>query len=71
MMGKTRQTANLVSKNNLFVDKDNGFVGVGTDDPTSKLDVVGIVSATEYYENGKPLINKVKSTAIGITLIFG
>jgi hypothetical protein len=31
----------------------------------------GIVSATTYYENGQLLINKIKSTAIGITLIFG
>jgi hypothetical protein len=70
-MGKTRRSADLVSDNNIFVDKTNDFVGIGTDNPTAKLDVVGIVSATSYYEDGQPLINKIKSTAIGITLIFG
>jgi hypothetical protein len=70
-MGKTRRSADLVSDNNIFVDKTNDLVGIGTDIPTAKLDVVGVVSATSYYENGQLLINKIKSTAIGITLIFG
>lgn len=45
-MGKTRETANLVSTNNLFVDITNERVGVGTNLPTSTLDVNGNVTAT-------------------------
>lgn len=70
-MGKTRQTADLSSDGNIFVDITNDRVGIGSTAPKAKLDVVGIVSATSYYEDGQLLINKIKSTAIGITLIFG
>jgi hypothetical protein len=40
-MGKTRNSANLVSDNNLFVDIVNDRVGIGTTTPTSKLTVIG------------------------------
>ena len=45
-MGKTRETANLVSTNNLFVDITNERVGVGTNLPTSTLDVNGNLNVT-------------------------
>ena len=38
-MGKTRQSADLVSVNNIFVDIVNDNVGVGTTLPRFKLEV--------------------------------
>ena len=43
-MGRTRQTADLVSEQNLIVDITNDRVGVGTDGPASRLDVYGAIS---------------------------
>jgi len=40
-MGYPRRTADLVTQNNIFVDISNDRVGIGTDQPTVKLDVVG------------------------------
>ena len=54
-MGKTRNSANLVSDNNLFIDIANDRVGVGTTNPQYKLDVTGIVSATSYRGDGSQL----------------
>ena len=54
-MGKSRQSANLVSDNNIFVDITNDRVGVGTTNPQYKLDVTGIVSATSYRGDGSQL----------------
>jgi hypothetical protein len=43
MANRTRDTANLVSANNLYVDIGTDKVGIGTTTPTSKLTVVGDV----------------------------
>jgi hypothetical protein len=43
MANRTRDTANLVSANNLYVDISTDRVGIGTTNPTSKLTVVGDV----------------------------
>ena len=63
-MGRTRQSADLVSENNIFVDISTDRVGVGSTQPTSRLDVsgnikaVGLVTSTQgYYVNGTPVIN--------------
>ena len=40
-MDKTRQSANLVSENNIFSDITNNSVGIGTTTPTEKLQVIG------------------------------
>jgi len=68
MADKTRQTGDLVSDNNIFVDIVNDRVGVGTTVPTSQLTVAGdinltsgIVTATSgivtYYGDGQYLQN--------------
>ena len=40
-MGKSRDTGNLVSANNISVDIVNDRIGIGSAIPTSKLDVIG------------------------------
>jgi hypothetical protein len=45
-MGKTRQTANLVTDNNIFADVNNDKVGIGTTNAVSKLTVAGDVSVS-------------------------
>ena len=44
MANRTRDTANLVSDNNLYVNITTDRVGIGTTNPTAKLDVRGDVS---------------------------
>jgi hypothetical protein len=55
-MGKTRDTANLVSANNISVDIVNDYIGMGDPNPSSKLDVNGTVTATDF--NSLSDINK-------------
>ena len=55
MGNKTRNTGNLVSDANIFVDISNDRVGIGSTQPTVKLDVAGIVSATSFYGDGTNL----------------
>jgi len=55
MANRTRDTANLVSDNNLYVNITTDKVGIGTTTPTSKLTVVGdvlvsgVLTATRLY----------------------
>jgi len=51
-MGKTRDTANLISDGNIFVDITNDRVGIGTTNPNTKLDVSGI---GQFTSNGATL----------------
>ena len=44
-MGRTRNIANLVSKDLISIDT-SGNIGIGTQTPTEKLDVVGVVTST-------------------------
>ena len=54
-MGKTRQTGNLVSNNEITVDTINLRVGIGSTLPNTTLDVSGNVTATKYFGDGSSL----------------
>jgi hypothetical protein len=57
-MGKTRQSANLVSDNNIFIDINNDRVGIGSTIPTYKLDVVGDINFTgSLYQNEEEFVS--------------
>ena len=58
-MGKTRQSANLV--NNISVSSSN--VGIGSTQPSTKLNVVGVVSATSFTGSGVNLTSVTASYA--------
>ena len=64
MGNKTRDTGNLVSENNIFVDISNDRVGIGSTQPTAKLNVVGVVSATSFTGDGSQLTG-IGTVAIG------
>ena len=51
-MGKTRESGDLVSDNLFSTDISNDRVGLGSTQPSAKLDVSGIVTATSYFGSG-------------------
>jgi len=63
-MGKTRQTANLVSDNSVFVDTTNDRVGIKTNLPSYDLDVTGDINFSgSLYQNGSQFSGGGGSTA--------
>jgi hypothetical protein len=74
-MDKTRQSANLVSENNIFSDITNNRVGIATTNPTSTLQVVGdatisgVVTASSFVGNltGTASTATEAGTAYGLT----
>lgn len=46
MAGKSRQSANLVSDKNIFVDVTTDNTGIGTTSPKTKLDILGDVAVS-------------------------
>ena len=60
--------ANLAIQDILTVDGDNNRVGIGSTQPTEKLDVVGVVSATSFYGDGSNLqgVATSKQLTIGV-----
>ena len=59
--------ANLAIQDLLTVDGDNNRVGIGSTQPTVKLDVAGIVTATAFYGDGSNL-EGVASAGLGTAL---
>lgn len=57
-MGKSRDTGNLVSANNISIDIVNDRIGIGSAIPTSKLDVSGqITLSTSPFVRNIPTIS--------------
>ena len=71
MADKTRRTGDLVSDNNIFVDIVNDRVGIGTTNPSQKLDVNGNIrlrGAVYDNSNGIGTTDQVlTSTGIGVS----
>ena len=59
--------ANLADSNLLTADGVNDRVGIGSTQPTVKLDVAGIVTATAFYGDGSNL-EGVASAGLGTAL---
>ena len=59
--------ANLAIQDLLTIDGDNDRVGIGSTQPTVKLDVAGIVTATAFYGDGSNL-EGVASAGLGTAL---
>ena len=66
-MTKAVTLAELADNNVLSVDGTNNRVGIASTQPTSTLDVAGIVSATSYYGDGSNL-EGVASAGLGTAL---
>jgi len=68
-MGKTRDSANLVSDNNIFVDIANDRVGIGITIPGYDLDVSGSINLSgNLYQNGSEFIASY-ATSAGIATV--
>jgi trimeric autotransporter adhesin len=74
-MGKTRQTGDLTSDNNIFADIVNDRVGVGITQPTQKLHVSGSVRITGGIYDGNNSVGTagsvLSSTGSGLNWIAG
>ena len=54
-MTRAVQIAELGDQNTLNIDATNNRVGIGSTQPTAKLDVVGVISATSFSGDGSGL----------------
>ena len=54
-MTRAVQIAELGDQNTLNIDATNNRVGIGSTQPTVKLDVVGVISATSFSGDGSGL----------------
>jgi hypothetical protein len=67
-MGKTRDSANLVSDSNIKVDIVNDRVGIGTSTPAYDLDVVGDVNFSgTLYQNGEEFVSGGEGVGLSTT----
>lgn len=71
-MGKTRQSADLVSVNNIFVDIVNDNVGIGTTLSRFKLEVGAVgASGTTLYVNGDARVTGILTVGSSSVVIDG
>ncbi len=63
-MTRARELGKLANTNTLTADNTNNFVGIASTQPTTRLDVVGVVSATSFSGNGANLTG-VTATDVG------
>ena len=54
-MTRARELGKLANKNTLTADNTNNFVGIASTQPTTRLTVVGVVSATSFSGDGSGL----------------
>ena len=66
-MSRARDLSRLSSPTNFTVDASTNRVGVGSTTPTAKLNVAGIVSATQFFGDGSNL-EGVASAGLGTAL---
>ena len=66
-MTRARDLARVINPTNFTVDAVNSRVGLGSENPTAKLNVSGIVSATSFYGDGSNL-EGVASAGLGTAL---
>ena len=66
-MSRARDLSRLSSPTNFTADGTTGRVGLGSESPTAKLNVAGIVSATAFYGDGSNL-EGVASAGLGTAL---
>jgi len=62
-MTRARELSRLANANALTVDANNN-VGIGSTTPTSKLNVVGVVSATSFFGSGANLTGVISGVEI-------
>jgi hypothetical protein len=66
-MTRARDLSRLTNPTNFTVDTTNSRIGLGSENPTAKLNVTGIVSATAFYGDGSNL-EGVASAGLGTAL---
>ena len=66
-MSRARDLSRLSNPTNFTADATTGRVGLGSTDPTAKLNVAGIVSATSFFGDGSNL-EGVASAGLGTAL---
>jgi hypothetical protein len=66
-MTRARELGKLANKNTLTADNTNNFVGIGSTQPTTRLNVVGVVSATSFVGDGSNL-EGVTSAGLGTAI---
>ena len=73
-MSRARDLSRLSNPTNFTPDATTGRVGLGSENPTAKLNVAGIVSATAFYGDGSNLEGVASAglgTAVDDTSTFG
>jgi hypothetical protein len=66
-MSRARDLSRLSNPTNFTADAATGRVGLGSENPTAKLNVTGIVSATAFYGDGSNL-DGVASAGLGTAI---